>query len=83
MNIMSPPRQVRLAFPDSITFNKFFKPVRIEADVYDLEVDGEIPEALQGAYYRLGADARVSASSKRPPARELSRSSSIADQGVR
>lgn len=47
-----------LQFPDSITYNKFFKPVRIEADVYDVEVEGRIPEVLKGCFYRLGADAQ-------------------------
>ncbi len=45
-------------FPESIAFSGFFKPVRIEADVYDLEVEGEIPPRLTGAFYRLGADAQ-------------------------
>ena len=58
MNEMSRPQAQGLAFPDSLTFNKFFKPVRIEADVYDLEVEGAIPSSLQGCYYRLGADAQ-------------------------
>jgi carotenoid cleavage dioxygenase-like enzyme len=58
MNVMSPPEGQGLAFPDSITFNKFFKPVRIEADVYDLEIEGAIPPSLDGSYFRLGADAQ-------------------------
>ena len=58
MNVMSHPQSRGLSFPDSITFNKFFRPVRIEADVYDLEVEGAIPASLQGCYYRLGADAQ-------------------------
>ncbi len=31
-------------------------PMRFEADVYECEVVGEIPEELQGAYYRTGGD---------------------------
>ncbi|WAT17539.1 carotenoid oxygenase family protein [Aurantiacibacter sp. MUD11] len=31
-------------------------PMRFEADVYECEVEGEIPEVLQGAYYRTGGD---------------------------
>lgn len=58
MTVDIPPEKPGLQFPDSITFNKFFKPVRIEADVFDLEVEGTIPAVLQGAFYRLGADAQ-------------------------
>lgn len=32
------------------------KPMRFEADVHDCEVEGEIPAALQGAYFRTGGD---------------------------
>jgi carotenoid cleavage dioxygenase len=32
------------------------KPLRFEADVFECEVEGEIPEALQGAYFRAGPD---------------------------
>ena len=31
-------------------------PMRFEADVYECEVEGEIPQELEGAYYRTGAD---------------------------
>ena len=31
-------------------------PMRFEADVYECEVEGEIPPELEGAYYRTGAD---------------------------
>ena len=32
-------------------------PMRFEADVFECEVEGEIPEALRnGAYYRTGGD---------------------------
>jgi carotenoid cleavage dioxygenase len=33
------------------------RPSRIEADVYDLEVEGEIPADLNGTFYRVGPDA--------------------------
>ncbi len=45
-----------LAFPHGVVFDGWFAPSRIEADVYDLEVDGAIPEALNGAYYKASAD---------------------------
>ena len=31
-------------------------PMRFEADVYECEVEGEIPPELEGAYYRTGGD---------------------------
>lgn len=43
-------------FPDTVAFRGFFAPVRIEADVYDLEVEGSIPDDLDGAFYRAAAD---------------------------
>jgi len=45
-----------IRFPDSIAFRGFFAPVRIEADVYDLEVEGSIPDDLDGCFYRAAAD---------------------------
>jgi carotenoid cleavage dioxygenase-like enzyme len=32
------------------------KPMRFEADVFECEVEGEIPPELEGAFYRTGAD---------------------------
>ena len=32
------------------------RPMRFEADVFECEVEGEIPAELEGAYYRTGAD---------------------------
>jgi carotenoid cleavage dioxygenase-like enzyme len=54
----------RVTFPDTIAFRGFFAPVRIEADVYDLEVEGRIPADLDGAFYRVAADAQY------PPSHE-------------
>lgn len=50
------PAQSGLRFPDHLIYRGYAAPVRIEADVYDLEVDGMIPGGLNGAYYRLSAD---------------------------
>ena len=47
-----------LQFPDSRVFRGFNAPVRIEADVYDLEVEGEIPASLDGTFFRLAADSQ-------------------------
>ncbi|MEU6371608.1 carotenoid oxygenase family protein [Streptomyces sp. NPDC046909] len=45
-------------FPESIIYRGYFAPSRIEADVYDLEVEGEIPPDLDGAFLRNAADAQ-------------------------
>jgi carotenoid cleavage dioxygenase len=45
-------------FPDQLIYRGYAAPSRIEADVYDLEVEGEIPAVLNGAYYRNSADPR-------------------------
>ena len=45
-----------LKFPDLLIYRGYAAPVRIEADVYDLEVEGCIPPELDGAYYRMCAD---------------------------
>ena len=36
----------------------FFAPMRFEAEVLDCEVEGSLPAALQGAFYRSCADRR-------------------------
>jgi carotenoid cleavage dioxygenase-like enzyme len=43
-------------FPDLLIYRGYSAPVRIEGDVYDLEVHGEIPAALNGTYVRASAD---------------------------
>lgn len=41
--------------------NDFFAPMRFEAEVLDCEVEGELPDALQGSFYRSCADRRFPA----------------------
>ncbi len=48
--------QASLQFPDLLIYRGYSAPVRIEGDVYDLEVQGQIPPGLNGAYYRNSAD---------------------------
>ncbi len=36
-------------FPQTPTFAGFSAPSRVEADIFDLEVEGEIPSSLNGA----------------------------------
>lgn len=45
-----------LQFPDLLVYRGYSAPVRIEADVHDLEVVGSIPPELNGAYFRNSAD---------------------------
>jgi carotenoid cleavage dioxygenase len=45
-------------FPSTPNFTGFNEPSRIEADVMDLEVEGEVPEGLDGTFYRCGPDFR-------------------------
>lgn len=55
---MSETASPSVKFPEDLVFGGYFAPVRIEADVYDLEVEGQIPTALNGAYYKTSADAQ-------------------------
>jgi carotenoid cleavage dioxygenase len=47
-----------LKFPDHIVYQGYAAPVRIEGDVWDLEIEGEIPEGLNGSFVRASADPR-------------------------
>lgn len=47
-----------LRFPDDIVFRGYAAPSRVEGDVHDLEVEGQIPNELNGAFYRNSADHR-------------------------
>ena len=50
------PASSGLKFPDILIYRGYSAPVRMETDVYDLEVEGTIPAGLNGAYYRNSAD---------------------------
>lgn len=43
-------------FPDIPMFSGINAPCRVEADINDLEVVGEIPAGIDGAFYRVTAD---------------------------
>jgi carotenoid cleavage dioxygenase-like enzyme len=43
-------------FPKSPTFMTIDEPFRFEGELFDLEVDGEIPAALEGTFFRVGPD---------------------------
>jgi carotenoid cleavage dioxygenase-like enzyme len=50
------PPDMGLQFPDQLIYRGYAAPVRIEGDVYDCEVVGKIPAALEGTLYRNSAD---------------------------
>jgi carotenoid cleavage dioxygenase-like enzyme len=43
-------------FPESMDFGGYNAPSRIECDIYDLVVEGTLPEEINGAWYRLVPD---------------------------
>jgi carotenoid cleavage dioxygenase len=45
-----------LKFPDTPVYQGFHHPCRFEGNIFDLEVDGEIPDAIKGTFYRCGPD---------------------------
>lgn len=46
----------RTTFPPYPQFSGFMRPTRFEGDCRDLEVEGEIPAALDGVFYRVMPD---------------------------
>jgi carotenoid cleavage dioxygenase-like enzyme len=43
-------------FPDLLVYRGYSAPSRVEASVYDLEIDGALPHDLRGTYFRACAD---------------------------
>jgi carotenoid cleavage dioxygenase len=43
-------------FPKSPTFMTIDEPFRFEGELFDLEVEGEVPAELNGTFYRVGPD---------------------------
>ncbi|MFC7048782.1 carotenoid oxygenase family protein [Emcibacter nanhaiensis] len=43
-------------FPDTPSFTGFNTPARIEADIIDLDIEGEVPAEMNGAFYRVQPD---------------------------
>jgi carotenoid cleavage dioxygenase-like enzyme len=44
------------AFPDTPDFTGFNEPTRIECDLYDLIIEGELPAEIRGRWYRATPD---------------------------
>ncbi|MDQ1209330.1 carotenoid cleavage dioxygenase-like enzyme [Acinetobacter baylyi] len=45
-----------LTFPDTAEFSGLYQPCRIEADVTDLVIEGNIPHAICGTFYQVAPD---------------------------
>lgn len=45
-----------MQFPTTPTYSAFDKPGRIEADIHELEVNGEIPVDLNGTFFRIAPE---------------------------
>ena len=43
-------------FPNTTSFVGYNAPSRVEADIFDLEIEGELPRELNGAWYRMTPD---------------------------
>ncbi|KAL1649614.1 transcriptional regulatory protein rco1 [Diplodia intermedia] len=43
-------------FPETLAFSGFNKPSRFEGDIFELEVEGEIPKDIDGTFYRIQPD---------------------------
>ncbi len=43
-------------FPKTPTFTGYDAPSRVEADIFDLEIEGELPAAIAGSWYRMTPD---------------------------
>ena len=43
-------------FPNTIAFAGYNAPSRVEADIFDLEIHGELPRELNSAWYRMTPD---------------------------
>ncbi|GFF57523.1 lignostilbene-alpha,beta-dioxygenase isozyme III [Aspergillus udagawae] len=50
---------IRACFPDRPQFLGFMKPCRVEGDVSQLEVYGEIPKEIDGVFYRVMPDPQL------------------------
>jgi carotenoid cleavage dioxygenase-like enzyme len=46
------------SFPELAIYTGFNAPTRIEADVSDLEIEGTVPDDIDGVFYRAGPDPR-------------------------
>ena len=69
MSVLS--QKPRKDFPDRPQFSGFMKPCRMEGEVLNLEVYGEIPEDIDGTFYRVMPDPQYSPFIEDDPVSEL------------
>ncbi|WP_406181678.1 carotenoid oxygenase family protein [Streptomyces canus] len=50
------PSRTGMRFPDQPVYSGWSTPSRIEADIFEIEADGEIPRDLRGRYYQIAPD---------------------------
>jgi len=43
-------------FPNTASFQGYNAPSRVEADIFDLEIHGELPREISGCWYRMTPD---------------------------
>jgi len=46
-------------FPDTPGFTGVLRPVRFEGDIFDLEIEGDVPDQLHGSFHRVHPDAQL------------------------
>src|SRR5665213_3359668 len=49
-------KPVMAKFPKTMNFDGFMQPARFEADIADVEVEGDIPTGIDGAFFRVHPD---------------------------
>src|SRR3990167_8247039 len=48
---------MNIPFPKTPEFSgALYTPSRVEADVFDLEIEGAVPEAIRGTFYQVSPD---------------------------
>ncbi len=45
-----------LKFPETPEFTGLYKPSRVETQVFDLEIEGEVPPAIDGTFFQVSPD---------------------------
>lgn len=63
--------EMRTHFPDRPQFSGFMKPCRVEGDISQLEVYGEIPKEIDGVFYRIMPDPQLPPFIENDPVRNL------------
>lgn len=59
MSASADSRTAPLHFPDRPQFSGFMKPCGLEGEVSDLEIYGEIPDDIDGTFYRVMPDPQL------------------------